>query len=157
MAVIVPDREGKLANVNLGFDQLEPYLTHKCYLGTTTGRFANRIAKGHFELDGKSYSLATNNGPNALHGGLHGFDRVHWDAKPVKVGGVPGVEFSYRSPDGDQGYPGNLDVKVVYTWSDDNALSIDYTATTDKPTILNLTNHAYWKLSESPRSWTTSS
>jgi aldose 1-epimerase len=91
--------------------------------------------------------LAVNNGPNHLHGGLKGFDRQHWAAKAVTVGGVPGVEFTYRSPDGDQGYPGNLDVKVVYTWSGDNALTIDYTAATDKPTILNLTNHAYWNLS----------
>ncbi len=146
VAVIVPDRDGKRVNVNLGFDKLDPYLVHKCFLGTTTGRFANRIAKGHFELDGKSYPLAKNNGPNHLHGGLQGFDRRHWTFKPLETADATGVEFSLRSPDGDQGYPGNLDLKVVYTWSDDDALTIDYTATTDKPTILNLTNHAYWNL-----------
>lgn len=154
VGVIVPDRSGKLGNVTLGFDTLEPYLAHKCHLGSTTGRFANRIAQGKFELEGKAYSLATNNGPNHLHGGLKGFDRQTWKGEIVSLRGVGpqaaavrGVQFSYRSSDGDQGYPGTLDVKVTYTWSDDNALSILYSATTDKPTILNLTNHAYWNLS----------
>ncbi|HEX4144149.1 MAG TPA: aldose epimerase family protein [Pirellulales bacterium] len=147
VAVTVPDKAGRLANVTLGFDTLAPYLTHKCFLGTTTGRFANRIAKGKFTLDGKSYQLLVNNGPNALHGGLKGFDKQHWDFKPFTTADASGVEFTLHSPDGDQGYPGAMDVQVKYTWSNDNALSIDYTATTDKPTILNLTNHAYWNLS----------
>jgi aldose 1-epimerase len=147
VAVTVPDRAGRRDNVTLGFDKLALYLTHKCFLGTTTGRFANRIAKGKFTLDGVSYQLAVNNGPNALHGGLQGFDKRHWNYKPLTTADATGVEFTLRSPDGDQGYPGAMDVKVIYTWSNDNALSIDYTATTDKPTILNLTNHAYWNLS----------
>ncbi len=147
VAVTVPDKDGRRDNVTLGFDKLEPYLVHKCCLGCTCGRFANRIAKGQFQLDGVSYSLATNNGPNHLHGGLKGFDRQHWNYKTLKTADGTGVEFSLHSPDGDQGYPGNLDVRVAYTWGNDNALTIDYTATTDKPTILNLTNHAYWNLS----------
>ncbi len=146
VSLTVPDRDGKLANVVLGFDSLAPYVAHKSYFGCTTGRFANRIAKGRFQLDGKSYALAANNGPNSLHGGLVGFDRRHWDAKPLERADAAGVEFSYRSPDAEEGYPGNLDVKVAYTWSNDNQLTIDYAATTDKATILNLTNHAYWNL-----------
>ncbi len=146
VSLTVPDRDGKLANVALGFDTLEPYLAHKAYFGCTTGRFANRIAQASFELDGQQYKLAANNGQVSLHGGLVGFDRRHWNAKPIEGSGGVGVEFTYRSPDGEEGYPGNLDVKVTYLWSDANELSIDYTATTDKPTILNLTNHAYWNL-----------
>ncbi len=146
VAVTVPDREGKLANVTLGFDTLAGYVAHKSFFGCTTGRFANRIAKGRFELDGKSYQLALNNGPNSLHGGLVGFDRKHWEAKPFERADASGVEFSYRSPDGEEGYPGNLDVAVVYTWTNDNSLSLEYRATTDAATIVNLTNHAYWNL-----------
>jgi len=147
LSLTVPDRQGKRANVNLGFDSLPPYLTHKCFLGTTTGRYANRIAKGKFTLDGKNYSLAVNDGPNALHGGLQGFDKRYWNYKPVSTAEGSGVEFTLHSPDGDQGYPGAMDVRVTYTWSNDNALAIEYLATTDKPTIVNLTNHAYWNLS----------
>ncbi len=146
MALTVPDREGKLANVVLGFDTLAGYVNHKAFFGCTTGRYANRVAKGQFELDSKAYKLALNNGPNSLHGGLVGFDRRHWNAKPIEGAKSSGVEFRYRSPDGEEGYPGNLDVTVVYTWSDDNSLSIEYGATTDAATIVNLTNHAYWNL-----------
>jgi aldose 1-epimerase len=146
VSLTVPDRDGKLANVVLGFDSLDAYVAHKAFFGCTTGRFANRIAGGRFQLDGKTYTLATNNGPNSLHGGLVGFDRRHWTAKPIETADSVGVEFSYRSPDGEEGYPGNLDVKVLYMWSNDNTLTIDYTASTDKSTIVNLTNHAYWNL-----------
>ena len=144
--VNVPDRQGKLANVNLGFDTLAPYIPLKAFFGCTTGRFANRIAKGQFTLEGKKYQLATNNGTNHLHGGLIGFDRKHWAAKTFQKEGLAGVEFTYRSEDGEEGYPGNLDVKVTYTWSADSAMTIEYEAQTDKTTILNLTNHAYWNL-----------
>ena len=147
VAVTVPDRAGQRANVTLGFDKLEPYLVHKCFLGTTTGRFANRIAKGKFKLDGAATRCWSTMAPMLLHGGLKGFDKQHWTYKTLTTADATGVEFKLHSPDGDQGYPGAMDVRVTYTWSNDNALSIDYTATTDKPTILNLTNHAYWNLS----------
>jgi aldose 1-epimerase len=146
VSLTVPDKDGKLANVVLGFDSLAAYVAHKSFFGCTTGRFANRIAGGRFELDGKPYTLAINGAPNSLHGGLVGFDRRHWNAKPIESQDAVGVEFTYRSPDGEEGYPGNLDVKVVYTWSNDNVLTIDYSASTDAKTIINLTNHAYWNL-----------
>jgi aldose 1-epimerase len=142
VAMEVPDRAGELADVTLGFDKLEPYLRRHPYFGTTTGRYANRIAKGEFTLDGKTYKLATNNGPNHLHGGLVGFDMRNWKAEPL----ANGVRFSYTSPDGEEGYPGTLKTAVTYTLTDKDELRIDYEATTDKPTIVNLTNHAYWNL-----------
>ena len=110
------------------------------------GRYANRIAKGHFTLEGKEYKLAINNGPNALHGGPKGFDKVVWKAKPVETPDTAGVEFSYTSPDGEEGYPGTLQVKVTYSLTDMNELKMQYEATTDKTTVINLTNHAYWNL-----------
>ena len=127
----------------LGFDNLEQYLKRHPYFGCTVGRVANRIAKGRFTLDGKTYTLATNNGPNHLHGGLKGFDKVVWKAEPQ-----PGaaVKFSYTSPDGEEGYPGTLAVAVTMTLTDANELRLDYTATTDKPTPVNLTNHSYFNL-----------
>jgi aldose 1-epimerase len=143
VAVEAPDRTGKKANVCLGFDSVEKYVEHGAYFGCTTGRFANRIAKGKFTLDGKEYTLATNNNAHHLHGGKKGFDRYLWKGEPGKE---MSVAFKLRSPDGDEGYPGNLDVTVVYTLSDSNELLIAYTATTDAPTVLNLTNHAYWNL-----------
>jgi aldose 1-epimerase len=142
----VPDRHGKLTDVVLGFDNLKSYLAGHPHFGATTGRVANRIAKGRFTLDGKEYKLATNNGPNSLHGGLKGFDKVVWKGQDVSGKGGAAVKFTYRSPDGEEGYPGNLDVGVTYTVTPDDALRIDYTATTDKPTPVNLTNHSYFNL-----------
>ena len=148
--VWVPDRNGQRGNVALGFDNLERYLKGAPFFGATTGRVANRIAQGHFKLEGKEYTLAVNNGPNHLHGGLKGFDKKVWKSQPLRgLHNEVAVEFSYTSPDGEEGYPGTLLVKVVYTLTDDNDLRIDYTATTDKATILNLTNHSYWNLAES--------
>jgi aldose 1-epimerase len=146
VAVEVPDRNGKVDDVTLGFDNLEAYINHKAYFGCTTGRYANRIGKAKFKLDGKEYKLAANNGVNTLHGGDKGFDRYVWKGAEVKSEEGVGVKFTHRSPDGDEGYPGNLDVTVVYTLTNENELRIDYTAKTDKPTVLNLTNHAYWNL-----------
>lgn len=144
--LVVPDRDGKPGNVVLGYDKLEPYLAGVPYFGATIGRVGNRIAKGKFTLDGKTYSLATNDGPNHLHGGLKGFDKVVWKAQPVAGANGAAVKFTYRSADGEEGYPGNLDVTVVYTLTDDNELRLDYTATTDKATPVNLTNHSYFNL-----------
>lgn len=142
----VPDRNGKAEDVVLGFDDLDGYVyntTHKgtAFLGPIVGRYANRIAGGRFTLDGKEYSLAINNGPNALHGGPHGFHTVVWTGRLIP----DGVELKYLSKDGEEGYPGNLSVVVRYTLSK-GALSLDYSATTDRDTILNLTNHTYFNL-----------
>ncbi len=144
--LIVPDRNGKSGDVTLGFDNLDQYLATQPYFGAIVGRVANRIAKGKFILNGTEYTLAANNGPNHLHGGLKAFDKVVWKAKPVSSAEGQSVEFSYLSVDGEEGYPGNLTCKVVYTLTKDNELKIDYTATTDKPTPVNLTNHAYFNL-----------
>lgn len=146
VAFEVPDRHGKLANVTLGFDSLDKYAAHKAYFGCTTGRFANRIHAGRFKLDGHEYRLATNNGANHLHGGNEGFDRKVWKAETLKGPAGPAVRFTLRSPDGEEGFPGDLDVTVTYALTNDNELRIDYAAQTDKPTVLNLTNHAYWNL-----------
>jgi aldose 1-epimerase len=140
----VPDRDGKFADVTLGFDSLEGYLGAHPYFGAIAGRYANRIAKGKFTLDGKEYTLAVNNGANHLHGGLKGFDKKNWSAKVLP--GANGVRFSLTSGEGEEGYPGTLQAKVTYTLTEDNALHIDYEATTDRATVLNLTNHAYWNL-----------
>jgi aldose 1-epimerase len=142
----VPDREGQTADVVLGFSDLKGYLAGHPYFGATVGRFANRVAGGKFRLGGKDYSLAVNNGPNSLHGGTKGFDKVVWSARPVERPDGPAVEFSYKSRDGEEGYPGTLAVVVTYTLTDDGALKIDYKATTDKPTPVNLTNHSYFNL-----------
>jgi len=148
----VPDRDGKLADVTHGYDTLEGWLSNTSYFGSTVGRYGNRIAKGQFALDGKTYSLAkNNNGENALHGGIKGFDKVLWDAKPVKQSGAVGVEFSYTSPDGEEGYPGNLKNTVTYWLTDKNELRIEFKATTDKPTIVNLCHHSYWNLTGDPK------
>lgn len=139
-----PDRNGALADITLGFDTLAPYLGRHPHFGVTTGRFANRIARGKFTLDGVTHSLAANNGANHLHGGPAGFHARLWEAAPLAAGN--GVRFSHVSADGEEGYPGILTVAVTYTLTDDDELRLDYEATTDKPTVLNLTNHAYWNL-----------
>jgi len=142
----VPDRSGKLGDVVLGYDNLKDYIKANPYFGALIGRYGNRIAKGRFELDGKRYQLATNNAPNALHGGLKGFDKVVWLAKPLSTKNGPSLELTHVSRDGVEGYPGKLTVKAVYTLTDSNELRIDFTATTDKPTIINLTHHSYFNL-----------
>ena len=142
----VPDKDGNKASVVLGFDNFERYEQGHPFFGSTTGRVANRIAKGQFTLDGKEYKLVTNNGPNHLHGGTKGFDKVIWKAERVKSNRGPAVRFTYLSPDGEEGYPGALNTVVTYTLTNDDELRIDYEATTDKPTILNLTNHSYFNL-----------
>ncbi len=145
-AISVPDRDGRSGNIALGFARLDDYLTKNPYFGTITGRYANRIAKGAFTLDGQTYKLAANNGPNALHGGLAGFDKKVWKAKEIQGADGVGLELTYTSPDGEEGYPGTLNAKVTYTVTGNNELRIDYEATTDKPTIVNLTNHTYFNL-----------
>lgn len=144
--VDVPDSNGEIQNVTLGFSRLSPYEEDHPYLGSLVGRFANRIAKGKFSLDSKEYSLAINNGPNHLHGGIEGFNKKVWDASEERGVNYSSVIFEYLSPDGEENYPGNLKVKVTYTLTNENELVIDYEAQTDKKTILNLTNHAYWNL-----------
>lgn len=143
--LLVPDRAGQMGDVVLGFDTLAPYLEGHPYFGCTVGRVANRIARGRFTLDGTDYTLAVNNGPNHLHGGLVGFDKAVWAAAPLP-GPVAGVKFTHVSPHGDEGYPGRLEVGVVMTLTDADALTIDYTATTDRATPVNLTNHSYFNL-----------
>jgi aldose 1-epimerase len=142
----VPDRHGRHGNVVLGFHSLPPYLDKHPYLGATIGRVANRIAKASFSLDGVTYNLPANNGPNTLHGGTVGFDRAVWNAQIIESADGPAVRFTHASPDMDQGFPGNLSVQVTYTLTNDNQLRLDYQATTDKPTPINLTNHSYFNL-----------
>ena len=143
----VPDRDGKLADITLGFDSLDGYAgKDNPYFGTTTGRYANRIAKGRFTLDGVEYKLAVNFGKNHLHGGIKGFDKVMWQGRQFQTDEATSVEFTYLSKDGEEGYPGNLSCTVTYTLTDSNELKISYKAQTDKPTIVNLTNHSYFNL-----------
>jgi aldose 1-epimerase len=142
----VHDGDGKTTDVVLGFDDLKGYLAGHPFFGSTVGRVANRVARGKFTLDGKEYRLAVNNGPNSLHGGKKGFDKVVWKAEPVETPDGAAVKFSYLSPDGEEGYPGNLSVSVTYTLSNDNRLRLDYRATTDRATPVNLTNHTYFNL-----------
>jgi len=143
--IITPDKNGKMGDVVLGYDSLEGYLqTGNPYFGCLVGRYGNRIANAKFSLDGKEYTLAANNGPNTLHGGLKGFDKVIWTVKSFNDSGL---QLSYLSKDGEEGYPGNLSVDVVYSLNDDNGLKIEYTAVTDKATPVNLTNHCYFNLS----------
>jgi aldose 1-epimerase len=140
----VPDRSGRIGNVVLGFKTLAEYESKSPYFGAIVGRYANRIAGGKFSLDGTNYTLALNNGANALHGGKKGFDKVVWTVKPLEGASA---ELTYTSPDGEEGYPGNLKVRVVYNWTNENELKVEYEATTDKPTIINLTSHSYFNLS----------
>jgi aldose 1-epimerase len=143
----VPDRHGKLDDITLGFDNLQGYLGQHPYFGATVGRYANRIGNARFVLDGVEYKLAANNGPNHLHGGIKGFDKVVW--KPVEATAAEDrawTKLTYLSKDGEEGYPGNLHCTVTYTLTNDDELRIDYEAQTDKKTVLNLTNHTYWNL-----------
>jgi len=146
VSVNTPDRNGKVDNITLGFDKLAGYENRHPYFGATVGRYGNRIAKGKFSIDGKEYTLAVNNGPNHLHGGIQGFDQVLWNAEEVKTDKAVGVKFTRTSFDGEEGYPGNLKTEVTYTLTNADELRIDYKATTDKPTVVNLTNHNYWNL-----------
>jgi aldose 1-epimerase len=146
-SIEVPDGQGNLADVVLGYDSLEAYLEQSSYFGTIVGRYGNRIGGAQFDLDGKTYTLAANDGPNHLHGGNRGFDKVLWSAKPIEEKDSVGVTLSYESVDGEEGYPGNLSVEVDYRLNDKNELVIDYRATTDAATVVNLTNHSYFNLS----------
>lgn len=145
-SLIAPDRNGKPADVVLGYDDLAGYVGKPNFFGVTVGRYANRIAKGRFSIDGKTWQLPINNAPNSLHGGTKGFDKVVWRVVSVENGPVARVTFAYVSPDGDQGYPGKLDVTVIYGLDEKGSLSIEYKAATDKPTIVNMTNHAIFDL-----------
>lgn len=143
----VPDKAGKMADVVLGFDTIAEYEEKSPYFGCITGRYANRIAKGKFTLEGEEYTLAVNNDVNHLHGGLKGFDKKVWKASTEDSSNGPAITFKHTSPDGDEGYPGNLKMEVTYTLTNANELRIDYSATTDKSTVINLTNHSYFNLS----------
>jgi aldose 1-epimerase len=146
-----PDKKGEWEDVVLGFDSLAPYLGEHPFFGALVGRFGNRIAGGKFKINGTEYKLAINNGPNSLHGGKVGFDKVLWKATEVKEDSTVGLKLEYTSKDMEEGYPGNLTVTVVYTLGNDNSLKIDYTATTDKETVINLTNHSYFNLTGNKR------
>lgn len=141
-SIIIPDRRGRMADVTIGYRDPSDYMADGPCAGKTPGRFANRIAAGHFTIGGKEYQLACNNGPNALHGGPTGFHNRIWESEEIPGG----VRFSRMSPDGEEGYPGNLRASVEYLWSDDCELTISFEAETDAPTIVNLTNHAYFNL-----------
>lgn len=145
-AIRVPDKNGVRGDVVLGFDTFKGYLGNSPYFGVLVGRYANRIAKGRFTLDGKKYQLAVNNGVNHLHGGIKGFDKQLWHAKPMMLKSGPALELTLFSPSGQNSYPGNVNVRVRYTWRNDDELRIDYRAVTDAPTVLNLTNHSYFNL-----------
>ena len=146
VSVKVPDRSGKVADVVLGFDSVDGYAKDKSYFGALIGRYGNRIAKGKFSIDGASYTLAQNNGPNSLHGGAKGFNKMVWTAKEISSKDGAALQLNYLSKDGEEGYPGNLKVQVVYTLTEANEIRIEYSATTDKKTVLNLTNHSYFNL-----------
>jgi aldose 1-epimerase len=146
VSLTAPDRDGKYADVVLGYDRLEDYLEDTRHFGCVVGRCANRIGGGKFSLDGQTYELTVNRPPNHLHGGLRAFDRVFWNAEGIVRDGAVGLKFHYVSKDGEEGYPGNLDVTVYYWLTETNELRIEYSATTDKPTPVNLTNHSYFNL-----------
>lgn len=145
-SIKAPDKNGKFEEITLGFDTLHHYVTQNPYFGALIGRYGNRIAKGQFTLDGQTYNLAKNNMGNHLHGGDKGFDKVVWRSKIIEENDQPALLLEYTSADGEEGYPGRLDVKVKYSLNQSNELLMDYTATTDKPTVVNLTNHAYFNL-----------
>ncbi len=145
VSIRVPDRKGKLGDVALGYGSVTKYEDDTTYFGAIAGRYANRIAKGKFTLDGVTYHLPINDGPNSLHGGKIGFDKKVWTARELR-GANPALELTLVSPNGDQGYPGTLHVRVIYTVTANNSLRIQYRATTDKPTVINLTNHTYFNL-----------
>lgn len=142
----MPDKNGKFDDVVLGYDNLQGYIDKTPYFGALIGRYGNRIGGAKFTLEGKTYTLATNNGPNSLHGGVVGFDKVVWTARPMETAQGPALILTYLSKDGEEGFPGNLTVTAIYTLTDDNALKLDFTAQTDKPTIVNLTHHSYFNL-----------
>jgi aldose 1-epimerase len=146
LSLKVPDRNGQMGDVVLGYDTLAEYEKASPFFGCLVGRYGNRIAKGRFTLNGQTYTLAVNNGPNALHGGIKGFDKVVWAARATVSTLGPTLELTYTSKDGEEGYPGNLKVTAVYTLTTDNALRLDYTATTDRATVVNLTQHSYFNL-----------
>jgi len=146
VALDVPDRSGNLADITLGYDTLAEYIKANPYFGAVVGRYGNRIANGKFELNGIEYKLATNNGPNHLHGGIKGFDKVVWNAEEVKTKQAVGLKLTYLSADGEEGYPGNLQCSVTYALMDNDELKISYEAQTDKPTPINLTHHSYFNL-----------
>ena len=145
----VPDRKGNLADIVEGYDDVQGYAAGANFFGATIGRYGNRIAGAQFKLDGVTYKLAANNRPNHLHGGPKGFNKVYWEGKDVSKPDSPAVQFTYLSKDGEEGYPGNLNVKVTYTLTPKNEIRIDYSATTDKDTVVNLTNHSYFNLAGS--------
>lgn len=146
VSLTAPDRRGRMADVVLGYNKIDDYIKATPYFGALIGRYGNRIAKGQFTVDNKTYTLAKNNGPNSLHGGTVGFDKVIWDAKPSMSWRGPVLDLRYMSRNGEEGYPGNLWTHVIYTLTNDNELRIDYTAVADKPTVLNLTHHSYFNL-----------
>ena len=145
-SIKTPDRAGRFADIVLGYNDLDGYLRNSPYFGAIVGRYANRIARGRFTLDGRTYTLAVNNGPNSLHGGLRGFDKVVWKAEPFQNQDGQGVALEYTSRDGEEGYPGTLHTRVTYTLTPDDRLIVDYQATTDKATAVNLSQHTYWSL-----------
>jgi aldose 1-epimerase len=145
-SVIVPDAHGTLADVALGYPDIAGYIAKPNFFGGTVGRVANRIARGHFTLDGKAYTLPLSDGPNSLHGGTKGFDKVPWTVVSATSGATAKVVLRYVSPDGDQGYPGTLTTTATYALDDKGDLFVDYAATTDKPTVVNISNHTYWNL-----------
>jgi aldose 1-epimerase len=151
LSLNTPDKNGKMADIVLGFDSVDPYVAGVPFYGATIGRFANRIASGEFRLGGVVYQLPKNDGPNSLHGGLRGFDKRFWTASPFENAAGPGVTFTYVSADGEEGYPGKLTVRVTYQLRNDDSLSISYTAHATKPTPINLTNHSYFNLSGDPQ------
>jgi aldose 1-epimerase len=148
-SIFVPDKNGKFDNVVLGYDNLDEYLKDAPYFGAIVGRYANRIAKGKFVIDGKEYTLAVNNGTNHLHGGIKGFDKVVWDAQEIQIEKEVSLKLHYISNDGEEGYPGNLEVTIIYSVTNENELKIEYSAITDKPSPINLSHHSYFNLAGS--------
>lgn len=149
--VRTPDKKGKLGDIVVGYDNLAAFIKKTPYFGATVGRVCNRIANAQFELDGKTYKLAANNGPHSLHGGTKGWDKVVWDAEAIESADGPAVKLTYLSKDGEEGYPGNVNATTVYTLTEDNQLRVEMTATTDKPTPLNMCHHTYWNLHAAPK------